>query len=487
MKKRFIAILMTILTLASLCVTVPSGFAATDANYATKCADALNALGLFNGTANGYELSRAATRVEALVMLIRLLGKDAEAKRTTMSHPFNDVPAWGEKYVAYAYGSGLTKGVSANTFGSNESANANMYITFVLRALGYSDSGGADFTYSTAATFGAGLGLTPKEVSTSNFQRGDVAIVSYFALGTKMKGKNTTLADKLVSDGIFTAAAYKSAQVSSSTSPPTAPAPSTNETILSNDKAKINVTYTADGYISAAYVGGGSSKIKFQLTGPKGTTYSYDLNNTGKYEVFPLSEGDGAYEAGVYVNISGTKYSVAYKTTVQVKLKSIYAPFLVSNQYVNYTSSSAAVAKAASVAGGITDDLKKIEAVYSFVVTTLTYDKEKAANVKTGYLPDIDKTLSEKKGICFDYAALMTAMLRSQGVPCKLVIGYAGTAYHAWINTYTAKTGWVDGMIYFDGKDWKLMDPTFASSSNKSDSVMEYIGDGKNYSAKYYY
>ena len=483
MKKKFIAVLLTILTLSSLCVTAPSGLAATDANYATKCADSLNSLGLFNGTANGYELSRAATRVEALVMLIRLLGKDADAQRTTMSHPFNDVPAWAEKYVAYAYGSGLTKGVSATAFGSTENANASMYITFVLRALGYSDSGGADFTYNNATTFGSSLGLIPKEVSTSNFLRGDVAIVSYYALAAKVKGKSTTLADKLISDGIFTATAYKNAQISSTATPP----PVTNETILSNDKAKVNVTYTSDGYVSVAYTGGGSSKIKFILKSPKGTEYQYNLNNTGAFEVFPLSEGDGTYEAGVYVNISGTKYSLAYKTTFQVKLKDSFAPFLVSNQYVNYTSSSAAVAKAKSLTSGISDDLSKIEAIYTFVVTTLTYDKAKAASVQSGYLPDVDKVLAEKKGICFDYAALMTAMLRSQGIPCRLVVGYAGTAYHAWINTYTAKTGWVDGMIYFDGKDWKLMDPTFASSGGKNDAIMEYIGDGKNYTVKYYY
>lgn len=45
----------------------------------------------------------------------------------------------------------------------------------------------------------------------------------------------------------------------------------------------------------------------------------------------------------------------------------------------------------------------------------------------------------------------------------------------------------MDGTIYFDGQDWKLMDPTFASSGNSSDAIMSYIGDGTNYSAKYLY
>ena len=81
----------------------------------------------------------------------------------------------------------------------------------------------------------------------------------------------------------------------------------------------------------------------------------------------------------------------------------------------------------------------------------------------------------------------MTGMLRSQGVPCKLVVGYAGTAYHAWISVWTEDTGWIDGVIFFDGAVWQRLDPTFASYDNQSDAIMEYIGDGTNYSEKYFY
>ena len=95
--------------------------------------------------------------------------------------------------------------------------------------------------------------------------------------------------------------------------------------------------------------------------------------------------------------------------------------------------------------------------------------------------------LKEKTGICFDYAALMAGMLRSQGVPCQLVVGYAGKAYHAWINVWSEEKGWIDGVIYFDGESWQRMDPTFASSADRSDSIMKYIGDGKNYTVKYLY
>ena len=94
--------------------------------------------------------------------------------------------------------------------------------------------------------------------------------------------------------------------------------------------------------------------------------------------------------------------------------------------------------------------------------------------------------MASKKGICFDYASLMAAMLRSQGIPTKLEVGYSGQAYHAWISVYLQETGWVDGIISFDGKDWTLMDPTLAAGNDRA-SVKKYIGDGSHYTVKYTY
>ena len=173
--------------------------------------------------------------------------------------------------------------------------------------------------------------------------------------------------------------------------------------------------------------------------------------------------------------------------SISVTLTDEFAPFIRSNQYVNYTDSSKAVAKAAELCAGAANNLDKVSKVYTFVVNNITYDKTKAQTVQSGYLPNVDDTLTTGKGICFDYAALMAAMLRSQGVPVKLIVGYTGSAYHAWLNVWSETNGWIEGKIYFDGKQWKLMDPTFASSGKSSDSIMQYIGNGDNYQAKYQY
>ena len=265
------------------------------------------------------------------------------------------------------------------------------------------------------------------------------------------------------------------------------PTVASGTTVYSNEKAKVDASNAKDGYVMVAYNGQSKNRLKVRVTGPSGIVYTYDLNKNGNYEVFPLSDGNGKYTVGVYENTSCNKYALAFSTPVTVMLTDSYAPFLRPNQYVNYTANSQAVKKAAELTAGKKTDLEKITAIYNYTITTLTYDKQKAQTVQSGYLPDVDKVLAEKKGICFDYAALMTAMLRSQGIPTKLVVGYTGDVYHAWINTYIPEQGWIEGIIFFDGTTWKLMDPTFASSANQSKQIMEYIGNGSNYSAKYLY
>ena len=141
---------------------------------------------------------------------------------------------------------------------------------------------------------------------------------------------------------------------------------------------------------------------------------------------------------------------------------------------------------AAELSDKASNDLDYVGLVYRYVTENIKYDEELAANVKSGYLPDIDNTMDSGKGICFDYASLMAAMLRSQGIPTKLVVGYSGDAYHAWISVYLKEAGWVDKVIQFDGKSWVLVDPTLAAN-NSGPSVKKYIGDGSNYTEKYAY
>lgn len=256
-------------------------------------------------------------------------------------------------------------------------------------------------------------------------------------------------------------------------------------TIYENGKVTLDVSNSSQGYCMIRYTGS-VSKIKVQIT-KESIVYTYDLNAHSRYETFPFSEGSGSYSIKVFENVSGNQYSQAFSRDVLVNLVNAYSPFLYPNQYVNFSAGSAAVQMSDQLAAGAPDQIGVVTSIYEYVVNNLTYDTAKANSVSSGYLPDVDQVLAAKSGICFDYAALMTAMLRSQNIPTKLVIGYTGNVYHAWINVYIQNVGWVDNFIYFDGQNWQLMDPTFASTGKQSDTVKQYIGNGANYQAKYSY
>ena len=260
--------------------------------------------------------------------------------------------------------------------------------------------------------------------------------------------------------------------------------PGTNLTAAAG--AEIDWSNVSDGYVCVRYPEETWTKLKAQVIGPQ-ITYSYDLHPGKNWTTLPLSDGEGTYTARVLQNVQGTKYAILAAATFEANLKDEFGPFLRPNQYVDYENSPNVIAMAASLAGGTGDPLEKVKAIYDWTTSNLSYDSHLAATVQSGYLPNLEEILSTKTGICFDYAALMTAMLRCQGVPTKLVIGYAGTVYHAWVSVWTKETGWIDGVIFFNGTTWQRMDPTFAGTSANREAMEKYIGDGSNYSAKYLY
>lgn len=206
MKKKLLSLLLVTAMVLSM---VPFAFAAAPA---LQAADALHALGLFQGTGadeNGapvYALDRTPSRQEALTMLVRVLGEEKAARSAAYVHPFSDVSPWADTYVGYAYNTGLTKGVSATSFGDGN-VDAAQYLTFMLRALGYSDTAG-DFSWSNPFSLATQVGIIPQETNLVDFRRADVALISYAALSAKLKGSDQTLAQKLLSAQAFAQAQY---------------------------------------------------------------------------------------------------------------------------------------------------------------------------------------------------------------------------------------------------------------------------------------
>lgn len=196
--------IVTVLLVAILCVSsIAPMSAARNVSFEEDLAQDLKSLGIFRGVSDTeFDLGRAPTRVEALVMLIRLIGKSGDATSGEWSHPFLDVPQWADAYVGYAYENGLTKGVSETEFGAGD-ANIQMFLTFVLRSLDYTDKDGADFTYSDPYTLAYHTGILPSGVNKEKFLRADVVLISYAALSAYLKNTDTTLASKLIDEGVF--------------------------------------------------------------------------------------------------------------------------------------------------------------------------------------------------------------------------------------------------------------------------------------------
>ena len=259
------------------------------------------------------------------------------------------------------------------------------------------------------------------------------------------------------------------------------------ETVFQSDAVILDVSNASSGYIVLTY-SGENEKVKFQIVAPDGITYTYLVTNYGEPMVFPLTSQNGTYLFSLFESIELDKdlYAILLSQEMEVSVSNEFLPYLTPNIYANFDSASTAVAKGKELAKECFSDLDVIENIYYYVTQSIVYDDEKAQSVTYGYLPDPDVTLAEGKGICFDYASLMTSMLRSQKIPTKLEVGYAGEVYHAWISCYVEEIGWVDRIIEFNGESWSLMDPTLAANNDRS-AVQQYIGDGSRYIVKYTY
>lgn len=254
----------------------------------------------------------------------------------------------------------------------------------------------------------------------------------------------------------------------------------------SNKLATIDYSNTSDGYVMAKYTGS-VSLIKVQVTGPNGVTQTYTLSSDGSYGSFPLTGGNGSYQIDIYENVGGKSYALAHSFSFNVSVSNSLSPYLRPSAYVNFDSNNVAVKKASEICGSEMSDLEKVDQIYSWLVDNVSYDYDRAATVKGGALPDMNRVINNKKGICLDYAGTAAAMLRSQNIPTKMVVGYAGKQFHAWIEVYITGTGWVHGDVYFDGSGWKRMDPTYAASSKSSRDILEFIENNGNYSISYLY
>ena len=224
--------------------------------------------------------------------------------------------------------------------------------------------------------------------------------------------------------------------------------------------ATVDASNIDQGYVMVKM--SSSKKLKVRITGAN--QYTYDLDGDGQYDVYPLQDGNREYSLVIYQQVKGNSYSQVLSRTLRPEMSDENAPFLCPNRYTWYTPDSAVVQLGKQLCEGLSSDQEKVNAVYQYVTSNIIYDYMAAmmviAGQQTGYVPDLDEVLETKMGICFDYSALMGALLRSQGIPTQLVMGYADAMYHAWNN------------VLIDG-EWVRYDATSAASFTKISQYTE--------------
>lgn len=247
----------------------------------------------------------------------------------------------------------------------------------------------------------------------------------------------------------------------------------TNETLLlpeasgtvqyEGNGVTIDASHTDQGYVMVRCEPS-EMRLKARVS-TNAQTYYYDLPGGDVYSVFPLQMGDGVYTVRVMEQVEKDLYAMRYGVDIEVHLGDETLPFLYPNQYVWYDETTKTVQEARDLAAGLTSDAEIVKQFYRFVVQHMTYDTKKAATVEKGYLPNADESLATGKGICFDYAALLAVMLRSKGIPTKMMIGTVTpeNLYHSW------------NSVYLNG-EWVWMDATLDGTGHReSDYITERI------------
>jgi len=198
------------------------------------------------------------------------------------------------------------------------------------------------------------------------------------------------------------------------------------------------------------------------------TVYYYDLKN--EEDSFPLQLGDGNYTISVLENVSGEKYKLLTEKRFRADIIDENAVFLKSTQPVLWDEDKEAIKLANELSKGKKSNQEVVQAIYEYIVTNIDYDYTKLNKLSSDYTPDIDVVLKDSKGICYDYSVLFAAMLRSQGIPAKLVKGYRVgiNAYHAW------------NEVYINNR-WEIIDTTIDSYMLNDGTSHNMFQDKNNY------
>lgn len=238
----------------------------------------------------------------------------------------------------------------------------------------------------------------------------------------------------------------------------------------------IDFSKSGQGIVRVLYNTGKDVKVKLIIIKDE-DKYTYNLKSNEEYINLPLQLGNGKYVVTIYENTTGKKYKKIFGKSYEVTIGDNNQVFLNSVQSIEWNEEKKAIKLANNIVKELKNDKElndrdKVKEIYKYIIQNIKYDNEKADNLKYDYLPNIDSTLMSGTGICYDYASLLASMLRSVGVPTKLIKGYSShtDVYHAWNEIYIA-----------DEDKWIIVDTTYDAYMYNYNGEFSFEKDASNY------
>ncbi len=169
-----------------------------------EAAERLYYLGLVSGVGArdnrvDFALDDALTKLEALIMAVRLVGVETVVLEKQHPHPFTDVPDWGGAYVGYFWQEGILEEAEDGLFLPDSQVSAATFMQYMLHTLGYDLD--VVHQYADAAVVGERMGIC--EGSQDAITRGEAIMMMYRTLDTAMNGRDQLLSFYLVESGVL--------------------------------------------------------------------------------------------------------------------------------------------------------------------------------------------------------------------------------------------------------------------------------------------
>lgn len=403
---------------------------------------ALKELGIFNGREDGFALEEKPNRVEAAVVLLRLIGKEEEALAENIPNNFTDVPDWADAQIGYLYQNGLIKGMSETTFGNNP-IDFDQMMTLILRALGYSEAAN-DFVWNEAAQKAVELSvLTPRAYAEINceedFTRGDLATCMFYALQATVKESDLTLIKTLANNSVFT-------------------------------EDQITNTGIADLLIAAGlkkdtyrrhYL---HQEFTIEPTGPD-AYYEMIINLPDNYyNRQRVIEHKFSIQPDEYYYTDGSFYAVYYLENIEEKTKleiiseveiclydlqtaeELHYPIQLSDEdREKYTTPSSWIDSDApefTEAQIRSTDGSELDLVQALMNYTTKNMRPKDTDGQASSLEAIHKG----SGDCWDYSVIFTSLCRAHGIPARVITldcADSEASGHAIVEVFLSDLGWV--------------------------------------------